>query len=544
MSRPDRFGQLSPANLTRVNSPAPTTPNISPFDVKTLRLTHEQATELVRSDHQIKELVTKSVKTHVEKQTARLREAIVAKDSEIAAKELENATLRDDWANSVSLNVEKQTQHLRDAATAKDAESIDEARKLQDTIASREEEIASLRDQLCSMGTDTTQCRTAISDAIQPGDLTTHGLLYEGADFTAWAARMTTILRARHGSFPAELVISKLHLTREQVWDLIEHDESAKHVFECVKKEVVGHGNEWATAMAIAFHQAAQDTPQKSAKEVWDVASKARADVQPPRPVSEGQRATNTRPQPRRDEQIADIKALCNYISPALLVRISGNALSDLDLFYNNLRRAAQPFPFLELPVVVKNRIYGIVLGSGVGNRPLRQLHGSLPPLLAICKEIRQAARPVFFGTSVFLFDLISEPDTMENTVNRVFKQWLKVVVRTDTRCLARVELSLGGTGAPHDTIDICFTISPAHGLMVNVHGKGTATLKETPQQLVNPIEEMREAMGMHGEAIGMALHSGSDLWREAVLAIANLSVPAVAESELYEAWDVKREEK
>lgn len=477
-----------------MNSPAPTTPNVSPLDVKTLRLTYEQATELVRSDHQIKELVTKSVETHVERQTARLREAIV--------------------------NVEKQTQHLRDAATAKDADSRDEARKLQDTIASREEEIASLRDQLCSMGTDTTQRRTAISAAIQPGDLTTHGLLYEGADFTVWAARMTTILRARHGSVPAELDISKLHLTREQVWDLIEHDESAKNVFEGVKKEVAGHGNAWDTAMAIAFHQAAQDTPEKSVKEAWDVASKARADAQPPRPVSEGQRATNTRPQPRRHEQIADIKALCNYISPALLVRIPGNAMSDLDLFYNHLRCAAQPFPFLDLPVVVKSRIYGIVLDSGADKRPVRQLHDSLPPLLAICKEIRQAGRAVFFGTSVFRFELSSESDTMETTVNRVFKQWLKVVVRTDTRSLARVDLSLGGIVAPHDAIDICFTISPAHGLMVNVHGKGTATLKETAQQLVNSMEEMREAMGMHGEAIGMALHSGSDLWREAVLAI------------------------
>lgn len=53
-------------------------------DVKTLNLTYEQATDLIKHDKQIKELLTKSVKGHVEKQTTKLRDLITAKEAEIA----------------------------------------------------------------------------------------------------------------------------------------------------------------------------------------------------------------------------------------------------------------------------------------------------------------------------------------------------------------------------------------------------------------------------------------------------------------------------
>lgn len=178
------------------------------LDVKALNLTYEQATELIRSDKQIKELLTKSVKTHVEKQTAKLREIIAAKDAEITKLQEELSKL---------------------PAATNPAESSQPPSTEADTLARQQ-----LEQQLATAKSELDAANTA-------------------------------------------------------------KDVAVKHAVETAEKKFKLQLNmrDVAVAKVTAVQKAAQETPEKPVKEVWDIASKAR-----PPPVAKPALPSATQPAP------------------------------------------------------------------------------------------------------------------------------------------------------------------------------------------------------------------------------------------------------
>ena len=510
----------------------------SELDMKTLNLTYEQATELIKHDKQIKELLTKSVKGHVEKQTVKLKAVIAEKEAHIArfarfselghinkVKEAQNAKLRDDARIAAAASDKMLTEQRRNM-TLKD----EEIRGLKETISSQEEEIKTVEEKLASITKPTTaKAHNMIpkSGPPKPRGLAERGLLYEGSDFDAWTERMNLILRVRNHvnasctcpecqRFTASEVALAISQSLDEAQTKTSQASTQQNRMEVAKHKLVMNQRDVAMAKLRAVEAAVQKTPEKSVQEVWEVASKARPIpvITDSDPSATAETLSSAIPQPMAHPKLDDatsINILCAHISPALSARIPDSAKESLDEFWKFLPDLARPFRFLDLAVALRKRIYGFHFYSLMKPHTRVRIRQPLPQLLSVNKEIRQETRPIWFGSTMFVLDFsVHSGSSVSAFIRGRIQRWLDDQVRDDARHLSDVAIYmvLGEVDC-----QITCTFSDDEGLGVSFQGVMTKGSFKQMEGMAEIESSNSKRLRLRGEAIGLILLGHAEFW-------------------------------
>jgi hypothetical protein len=91
----------------------------------------------------------------------------------------------------------------------------------------------------------------------------------------------------------------------------------------------------------------------------------------------------------------------------------------------SNTRTATQgqSFKLMDLPIEVRLMVYRYIMYQG-------GFHGSLPPLLSVCQQIREEALPIFYRSSIFPLYLHPQPHTETTALAfaRVTRLWFNMI--------------------------------------------------------------------------------------------------------------------
>ncbi|KAI5365874.1 hypothetical protein Slin15195_G074010 [Septoria linicola] len=402
--------------------------------------------------------------------------------------------------------------------------------ELKDTIAKQEKELLTTKNQNMALKsqvkalTDLGRTSKTAHASQEPPSSAATGLLHEWSDFEEWNQRMELLLRVRtHGGISCTCTEAHLFTSDEMLNAVAKADEVA----DLVKRDALKQVNlkfkeqtmdlELFRAALVAVRNAAEETPGRSVKEVWDVMQDIRPspDVLPilttPFATTPSQRsaAQHTLHVLVGSDVSASVRALYGYISPSLLARIPQTATTDLNLFWKCLRDLSRPSRLLDLPEDFKSRIYDASLALERNARDTCHVRDPLPALLCASKTIRHAARALYFAFTPFVLevsiDFAQEPLSKEVRVRA--QAWIDNHIKDEVKHLRSLTIKA------HGSLSVTCTFSPEKGLAVNIQGHVNDVMSQKLTSAATGVEAVRAAMRGKGDSIIMFLWSNTSAW-------------------------------
>ncbi|KAK5740227.1 hypothetical protein LTR17_004728 [Elasticomyces elasticus] len=217
-------------------------------------------------------------------------------------------------------------------------------------------------------------------------------------------------------------------------------------------------------------------------------------------------------------------------ISPFFLARIPDICRSNNFRLQHAVQRHARTFPLLKLPAEIRLQIYGHFfvhhdkcmkgwdgdLGLVVTEEGMLDMQAVFS-ILAVSKEIRCEALPVFISHSTFYVDF----STVTNgKLGPLMCRWTKNGLKSGVRFLQNVRVALSYEPEPESEADESFegfvdiSFTPWEGLRCNSYSDVGKPWLPLLKAHLEDVEESRKALNLQGEAIVMALTTRPELWK------------------------------
>ncbi|KAK5721627.1 hypothetical protein LTR15_006216 [Elasticomyces elasticus] len=220
-----------------------------------------------------------------------------------------------------------------------------------------------------------------------------------------------------------------------------------------------------------------------------------------------------------------EVLAISQEITPYFLGRIPDSSRSTTWQFLRVIEEHAHSFPLLMLPPEIRIQIYRHFFDyhnkcryggdEGLGLRVYGD--GSLEPsaiapILAVSRDVRRKALPVFFSRSTFY---VEHEDTSYGELAPALCLWtkgLKTGVRHLREMRVQPELYLWDYDYLFDG-DVVLAFSPQAGLHIHKCDGMADDWAAQLQTHVPEVEASRKALGLQGESIIMAFTTRTELW-------------------------------
>ena len=217
------------------------------------------------------------------------------------------------------------------------------------------------------------------------------------------------------------------------------------------------------------------------------------------------------------------------HVNPEIVKRVPIHELSNARLLMQRLESISTSFRFLDLPAELRNEIYKFVLGDCDRHKlrdqrtvPQPKVSFGYPPITKISRQIRAEALPIFYASSVFIFD--SDKTGMQ--VATTLQRWMAEVAGEQVRHLTSVSvgLEIKYSGTTHQVMkgEVQFTYTAKTGLRVRYPDNLTASSKTKLDELIGSTEKLAKVFGTPNDGRTMLLDiiSSPNLWKSETLRV------------------------
>ncbi|KAI5365873.1 hypothetical protein Slin15195_G074000 [Septoria linicola] len=351
---------------------------------------------------------------------------------------------------------------------------------------------------------------------VQPSQLTVSGILYEGSDFDDWKRRIlagSSMRKLRHFEVRKSFALVYTSNDAAQIIEQATEKTRADQATEIAGRRTTEQRLAYIVALTM-------DNPRRTVKSAWEDAMAKFPD--PPKDTPAPNLNTPALPASMsgdfpsmpwrplmKHERAREMEFACDNICPSILARLPKSVVSDLGEFWRRLPDYARPFRLLDLPQSVRSRIYMITLDAQTPD----SIRTSSSLLLSVSKQVRTETRPLLFASGDFR---VRHETQKGECTTQLLSLWLKRFARDDSKFLQTVTIdcharrSLSVLLVP---IWVAFKYADAKGLSCSPSVRVTDASASILSSHIKNIEATRLAMGLRGEAIGMAILSRPELW-------------------------------